>query len=258
MTETISNETRNSAAILCEGLSYFYPDGTQALDQINFKVAAGEKVGIIGPNGAGKSTLLGLLNGILRGRGALSIFGIPVNPKNSAHVKKMVGLVFQNPNDQLFCPTIIEDVVFGPLNLRYNRDEALSAARRALREVGLEGYEKRSSLHLSFGERKIAAIATILPMHPEIIAMDEPTSNLDAQHRRRIINWIKKSGQTFVLTSHDLDMLMETCTRILILNKGKIVADGRQKDILSDQTLLEKNNLELPLSLQLKDTNKSF
>jgi len=249
--EIITNNNQNSElAITCQDVRFHYPDGTHALDRITLSVENGEKIGIIGPNGAGKSTFLSLLNGIRSAEGFLNIYGIPVNKKNSAKIKSLVGIVFQNPDDQLFCSTIFEDVSFGPFNLGLYKDEVYQRTKEALKEVGLQGYDSRSSLHLSFGERKLAAIATVVSMSPKIIAMDEPTSNLDPKHRRKIIDWIKNNARTNIIVSHDLDMLFETCQRIIIFNKGKIVKDDSADNILWDKDLLEKNDLELPLRLQ--------
>ena len=161
----------------------------------------------------------------------------------------MVGLVFQNPDDQLFCPTIFEDVAFGPANFGIDKKKLEERVSESLIEVGLEGYENRSSDHLSFGEKKLASIASIISMHPDIVAMDEPVSNLDHTHRRKIINWINKSEKTIIVTSHDLEMLLEVCNRVVLLNKGHVIADGPIMEILNDKALLKNNNLEQPLSL---------
>lgn len=243
------NETIKSA-VECHNVSYIYPDGTPALNEINIKILSGQKVAFIGPNGAGKSTLLQLLNGIKRGEGKINIFDHNLEEKNLKHIKKLVGLVFQNPDDQLFCPTIFDDVAFGPLNLGLSELEIDERVREALADVGLEGFEQRSSLHLSYGERKLAAMATILSLKPQLIAMDEPTSNLDPLHRRKIIRWLQQCELTCVITSHDLDMIVETCQSVFLLNSGQIIVHGMVKDILKNKKLLEANNLELPLKWQ--------
>jgi cobalt/nickel transport system ATP-binding protein len=242
-------------AISASDLNFKYPDGTLAVNNISFQVKEGEKVAVIGPNGSGKSTLLTLFNGVRRGDGFLKIFDIILNKKNMITIKGLVGLVFQNPDDQLFCPTIFEDIAFGPLNLGLASSEVMNCVKRALKEVGLEGFEERSSFHLSYGERKLASLATVLAMNPRLIVLDEPTSNLDLAHRRKIIRWIQSNQKTTVLTTHDLDMALETCSRVILLNEGKIIADGSAKEILFDNTLLEKNNLELPLSIQSINPN---
>ena len=237
-------------AVKTENLSYSYPDGTSALQEISIAVREGEKIAIIGPNGSGKSTLITLLNGVRQGKGLLEILGLSLNRQNLKQIKQWVGVVFQNPDDQLFCPTIFEDVSFGPLNQGLSAGEVRQRVDTALQSVGLEGYEKRSSFHLSFGERKLASLATVVAMDPRIIALDEPTSNLDLSHRRKIIRWLQKKSHTIILTTHDLDMVLETCQRVLILNKGRIVADGHSQELLKDRIILEQNDLELPLRMQ--------
>ncbi len=240
----------DTKAVELKNVSYNYPDGIEALKDINLTINKQEKVAIIGPNGAGKSTLITLLNGVRQGTGEIHILGYPLIKKNLPKIRALIGIVFQNPDDQLFCPTIYEDIAFGPLNSGLDGDMIKETVLYALKETDLLGYEERSPFHLSFGERKRASIATILSLKPQIIAMDEPTSNLDPAHRRSIISWINKREETFIITSHDLDMIWDTCSRALILNKGQIVADGPVKEILRDKKLLENNNLELPLRLQ--------
>ncbi len=231
-------------------LDYSYPDGTHALKNISFEIIEREKLAIIGPNGSGKSTLLILFNGVREAQGELYVFNYKLDRKNRKTIKNLVGLVFQNPDDQLFCPTIFEDIAFGPLNLGLNPTEVQEAVGNALKNVGLEGYQDRSSFHLSYGERKLASIATVVAMNPRLISLDEPTSNLDLAHRRKIIQWLQASEKTIVLTTHDLDMALDTCQRVILLNQGQIITDGKAKDILLDQQLLEQNDLELPLSIQ--------
>jgi cobalt/nickel transport system ATP-binding protein len=231
-------------------LDYSYPDGTHALKNISFEIMEREKLAIIGPNGSGKSTLLTLFNSVREAQGELYVFNYKLDRKNRKTIKNLVGLVFQNPDDQLFCPTIFEDIAFGPLNLGLNPTEVQEAVGNALKNVGLEGYQDRSSFHLSYGERKLASIATVVAMNPRLISLDEPTSNLDLAHRRKIIQWLQASEKTIVLTTHDLDMALDTCQRVILLNQGQIITDGKAKDILLDQQLLEQNDLELPLSIQ--------
>ncbi len=237
-------------AVKAENLNYSYPDGTRALRDISLSIGDGEKVAVVGPNGSGKSTFLTMLNGVRKGTGLLEIFGHPMNRENVKIIKQLVGIVFQNPDDQLFCPTLFEDISFGPLNQRKAPEEVRTLVELALREVGLIGMQHRSSFHLSFGERKLASIATVVAMYPSLIALDEPTSNLDMAHRRKIIHWIQKYSKTIILTSHDLDMILETCQRVILFNKGSIVKDGTVQEILYDEALLTSNDLELPLGLQ--------
>ena len=237
-------------AILCKNVSFTYPDGTPAIKNLDFAVEKGEKVGLIGPNGAGKSTLLTLLNGVNQPQGDLFINGILINPKTVKTIRAIVGIAFQNPDDQLFCPTIFDDVAFGPLNYGLDKSQVEHRVQKALMEVGLENYQNRSSIHLSFGERKLASIAAVISMSPEIVAMDEPTGNLDAFHRRKMIQWMHNTNRTCVITSHDLDMILETCSRVVIMNKGKIAADGSAENILKDFKLLANHNLEPPFQFQ--------
>lgn len=243
-------KNKTISAINLNSVSFTYPDKTPALRDVSIVVDCGEKIGIIGPNGAGKSTLITLLNGVQHALGEIVIRGNLISRKNAALIKSLVGIVFQNPDDQLFCPTIYEDIAFGPMNQGLPEKEIDLAVENALTSVGLENYSERSSHHLSFGERKLASIATILSMNPDIIAFDEPTSNLDSLHRRKIIGWIQNWKKTCIITSHDLDMIYDTCDRIFILNNGKISAHGLVKEILQDEKLLKENNLELPLRLQ--------
>ena len=217
---------------------------------VSLSIGEGEKVAVVGPNGSGKSTFLTMLNGVRKGKGLLEIFGYPMNRENIKSIKEMVGIVFQNPDDQLFCPTLFEDISFGPLNQRKPPVEVRTLVDLALKEVGLIGMQHRSSFHLSFGERKLASIATVVAMSPRLIAMDEPTSNLDMAHRRKIIQWIQNNSKTMILTSHDLDMILETCQRVILFNRGSIVTDGPVQDILFNEDLLTANDLELPLRLQ--------
>ena len=239
-----------SIAISLDNVRFVYPDQSLAIDGLSFQVPTGEKVAFIGPNAAGKSTLIMLLNGVLKGEGEIKIFGNRISKKSENKIKSKIGIVFQNPDDQLFCPTVYEDVAFGPLNFGVPKEEIDVRVKNALREVGLKDYETRSSLNLSYGEKKLISIATVLSTNPDIIALDEPTSNLDPFHRRRIIKWIEKSDRTFLIATHDLDMVGETAQRVIILRKGKIRSDGTAKEILTNQKLLEDNYLELPFTLQ--------
>jgi cobalt/nickel transport system ATP-binding protein len=237
-------------AVEIVNLWYAYPDGNKALNGLSLRITHGEKVALIGRNGAGKSTLLMHLNGVLRGNGKIVIDGIELTDKTVKEVRKKVGLVFQEPNEQLFCPTVFDDVAFGPLNLRFPKNEIRGRVEMALKLVGLEGYEERASFHLSIGERKRVAIATVLSYSPEILAFDEPSSNLDPKHRWMLINWLKSFDKTLIVATHDLDLALEVCERCVVLNNGQTVTDGRSDEILRDEDLLEKNDLELPLCLK--------
>ena len=230
-----------------KNLSYSYPDGTEALHDITLDVFEGESIGIIGPNGAGKSTLLLHLNGILKGNGYIRIFDIEVNDKNLTYIRSKVGLVFQDPDNQLFMPTVFDDVAFGPINMLLPKNEVKLSVEKALKEVDMLGSIGRASHHLSFGEKKRVSIATVLSMKPEILALDEPTSNLDPKARYDFIQLLKSITKTKIIASHDLDMILDICDRAIILDKGTIVASGATKGILSNTSLLEKHDLLPPL-----------
>jgi len=236
--------------ITIENLSYTYPDGTKALDAINLKVCKRECIGIIGPNGAGKSTLLLHLNGILRGSGLVKVYDKNISDDNLRDIRKSIGIVFQDPEDQLFMPTVEDDVAFGPINLGYEKEEVELSVKEALQSVDMLNAKRRISHHLSFGEKKRIAIATILSMKPDIVALDEPTSNLDPKGRSEIIETLTKFDRTKIIATHDLDMVFEICDRVIMLDKGLIVADGSTKKILSDRDLLEGHNLLLPFCLR--------
>ena len=232
-------------------IHFAYQKSSPVFSGLNLQVRRGERLGIIGPNGAGKSTLLLLLNGLLKPeKGRVEVFGEAISPESEMKVRQTVGLVFQNPEDQLFCPTVFDDVAFGPLNFGLSKEQVTARVRQALNEVGLSHFEERSTFNLSFGEKKLVALATVLSMQPEIVALDEPTSNLDAIHRRKIMRWVSQNGRTCLITSHDLDMIYDTCQRTIILNRGQIVADGPSEQILKNEELLKANDLELPLRFQ--------
>lgn len=226
-----------------EDLTYIYPDGKKALENINLKIIAGEKVVILGANGAGKSTLLLHLNGLLRGSGKVTIAGIEIGPKNLKEIRRKVGMVFQNPDDQLFCPTVYDDIAFGLRNLGFDENLAGRLVKKALHEVGLDGFDERSAHHLSFGQKRRTAIATVLAMAPEIIVLDEPTSNLDPKGKRRIKELLKKIGGTQVIVTHDLLNAAELAERVVVLAEGRVFADGPSEKILADEDLLRNAGL---------------
>jgi len=235
------------AVIDISRLSYTYPDGTPALDNISLKVFRQEKVAVIGSNGAGKSTLLLHLNGILRGNGSVSVNGRKIEKSTLKQVRRRVGFVFQNPEDQLFSQTVFEDVAFGPAQFGLSPEETGARVSEALHRVGLSGFEERSPFKMSFGEQKLVSLATALAMEPEILVLDEPGSNLDPRHRRNFVNFLKQYRQTLIIATHDLDFAAEVCPRTLLLYRGRIVADSPARDMLTDRSLLEKYDLELPL-----------
>jgi len=240
----------DTAVILeCREVRSSYPDGTQALMDVSFSMREGERVALIGPNGAGKSTLLRALIGVQPSEGDIHVDGIRLTTKTLRDIRTRVGLIFQNPDDQLFSPTIEEDVGFGPAAMGLSREEVRERVRTALEDVGL-GDADRNPLHLSFGERRLAAIAAVLSMRPALLAMDEPTSNLDPAHRRRLIRWLRKrESETILLATHDLDMVAETCDRVILLSR-RVAADGSARDILTDTDLLAEHGLEPPLGMQ--------
>jgi cobalt/nickel transport system ATP-binding protein len=240
-------------AVRLTRLTYSYPDGTPALDSIDLDIQSGERVALVGPSGAGKSTLLLHLNGILHGSGTVRILGQSVADGDLKLIRKQVGLVFQDPNDQLFCPTVFEDIAFGPLNLAVPAQEIGKRVERALNDVMLDySYANRSAHHLSHGERKRVALATVLAMEPAILALDEPTSNLDPGNRRHLIELISSLPATLILGTHDLEMVLALCTRTIVMDRGKIRADGETRKLLSDAELMEKHGLEVPLSLRVR------
>ena len=226
-----------------QGLSFSYPDGRRALQDINLVIYAGENLALIGPNGAGKSTLLLHLNGILRGNSKVKLFGLTVEDKNLKEIRKKVGLVFQDPEDQLFSPTVFDDVAFGPINMGYSEPEVKRRVAEALRWVGMVGYECRSPHHLSVGEKKKVAIATVLSLNPKLLVLDEPTSNLDPRSKWELINLLKRLSMTKIIATHDLELVKALCQRIVILDQGKIVADGDADKILTDVPLLAAHGL---------------
>ncbi len=237
--------------ISIEGLCFSWPDGTKAIDHISLGIAKGSSVGIVGANGAGKSTLVNHLNGFfLPQEGSISIGGTGLNKKNLDRIHKLVGLLFQNPDDQLFTARLYDDVAFGPENLGMNPAAIATVVETALRELNLWDLRDRPPAHLSQGQKRFASFATVLVMKPEVIVMDEPTADLDPKNRRKLINLVNGLGITTITVSHDLDFIWDTCQRVCIMNKGRITADGLTKEILSNRELLEANSLELPLRLQ--------
>jgi cobalt transport protein ATP-binding subunit len=241
--------------IEARNLSYRYADGTEALASINFRIDVGECVGLIGPNGAGKSTLLLHLNGLLPEQFNGSAEGIYVagnllNAKSLSEVRRHVGLLFQDPNDQLFCPTVFEDVAFGPQQLNLSDDEVRTRVKDCLTQVGLIGYEDRAPHHLSAGEKRRVCLAGILACSPQILVLDEPTSDLDPRGRRELKHLLQHLPVTKIIATHDLEMVVELCPRVLLLADGKLVASGATINLLSDEKLMLEHGLEKPHILQ--------
>lgn len=234
----------NSWLLEVKDVTYAYPDGRKALNGINLAVSTGEKVGIVGSNGAGKSTFLLHLNGILHGGGEIRVAGKKVESSSLGEIRSLVGLVFQDPDDQLFSPTVFEDVAFGPLYMGLSNDEVDLRVERALEMVGMSGMRDRVPHHMSLGERKMAAIATVLSMEPSLLALDEPTSALDAQARRRLLEVLKGlDGATLLVATHDLALVKDVLERTIVFDGGRVVADGPTDEILRDRELLEKHGL---------------
>jgi cobalt/nickel transport system ATP-binding protein len=231
------------SCIEIHNLSFVYPDGRSALRDVSLAVRLGEKVALVGPNGAGKSTLLLHLNGILRGGGTVRVMGQEVAEPHLPRIRGQVGLVFQDPDDQLFSPTVFEDVAFGPLYAGLPEEEIRRRVAWALAQVGLEGYAERVSHHLSLGEKKRAAIATVLSMRPEILALDEPTSGLDPRTRRRLIGLLHELPQTMLVATHDMQFVAQVLPRTVVLDGGQVVADGPTGQLLADERLLEVHGL---------------
>ncbi|RJP29128.1 MAG: ABC transporter ATP-binding protein [Candidatus Omnitrophota bacterium] len=247
-----------SKAIEIKDLSFKYPDGHQALRGINLDIFEGETLGIIGPNGAGKSTLLLHFNGIIRGKGHMRINGLAMDDLNLREIRKTVGFVFQDPDSQLFMPTVYEDVAFGPLNMGMKKEDVRDTVDSALSKVDMKDALQRVSHHLSYGEKKRISIATVLSMSPKILVLDEPSSNLDPKHRRDLMNMLKNFALTKIIATHDLDLVLEVCSRVALIDKGQIIKVGQVLEILRDEKLLLAHNLELPLLLACAKDPKRF
>jgi len=242
-------------------LSYRYPDGTPALRGIDLDVRRGDSIAILGPNGSGKSTLLYHLNGTLIGDGRVVILGLPIVKENLPkeilrEIRRKVGLVFQNPDDQLFCPTVYDDVAFGPLNMGLDKENVQLRVERTLDMVGLEGFEKRSAHHLSEGEKKRVALATVLAMDSEILALDEPTDNLDPLASHALIERIRQIDRTKIIITHHLDLAMDLCNRAVFLQAGKKVADLSMERLVEDRELLTRFGFDADLARWIYERKK--
>lgn len=230
-----------------DNVHYVYANGYKALKGISFFIRHGEKVALVGANGAGKSTLLLHINGLLLPQeGSVNVGDIPIDKKTLPIVRQSVGLVFQNPDDQLFMPTVEEDVAFGPMNMKLPQQEIERRVTQALEAVGATELRKRAGYQLSGGQKRSVAVATVLSMEPNILVMDEPSSNLDPKARRQIINLIQSFKHTCLIATHDLDMVWELCERTIVMKDGKIIADGGTKEIFNNKALLEQSGLEQP------------
>ena len=223
---------------------------TPVVENLSFAIKKGETVGLIGANGAGKSTIMKLMLGLLSGSGEILVDGLAVNKGNLSQIRRKIGFVLQDSDNQMFMPTVYEDMIFGPRNYGLSKEEADRKVDAVLEQLGLQALKHRHNHTISGGEKRMAAIATILAMEPEMILMDEPSTALDPVNRRTVINTINRLPQTKLIASHDLDMILDTCQRVVLLSHGSIVADGDAEAILRDKTLLEANRMELPFCLQ--------
>jgi cobalt/nickel transport system ATP-binding protein len=233
-------------------LTYNYPDGTAALKGVELEITRGERVALLGENGAGKSTFLMHLNGTLRGEGGIIINGLEPTKANLAAIRSSVGLVFQDPDDQLFLTTVFDDVAFGPINQGLSEREVMERVSNALEVVDMLWATNKSAHHLSFGQKKRVALATVLSMEPKVLILDEPTSNLDPRTRKRLEHLLVNLDYTMLVATHNLDFAWRVCERSVILSDGRIVADGPTLEMLMDEDLLESNGLEMPMSAVLE------
>ena len=230
-------------------VSFAYEPGKEVIRDLSFRLEDGESVGLIGANGAGKSTVMKLLLGLVSGEGEITADGIRLEKKTLAEIRRKIGIVLQNSDNQMFMPTVYDDMMFAPMNYGMTREEAEKKVDEVLARLELAALRDRYNHKLSGGEKKMAAIAAVLAMEPGTVLMDEPTSGLDPYNRRLIIRTVRGMRETKLIASHDLDMILDCCNRVILLSEGRIAADGRAEDVLRDRALLEANHLELPLSL---------
>lgn len=240
-----------TAAVSVSHVSYTYPDGRNAVTDVTFTLEKGETAGVIGPNGAGKTTLFLLITGLISPeQGEVTVFGKTYTEKDDRDVRRHLGFVPQETEDQLFSATLFDDVAFGPLNFGVPREAVRSRVEEALRKVGLSGYEERVPHHLSSGERRRAALATVLSYGPDVLVLDEPSNDLDPRGRRELAHLLRATHQGRIVASGDLEFILRTCDRVLVMDSGRIVADGAPIDILCNATLLDAHGLEAPLGLR--------
>ena len=233
-----------------QNVSFGYDTAHSVVENLSFTIQKGESVGLIGANGAGKSTIMKLMLGLLQGSGEITVEGLPVCRENLPAIRKKIGFVLQDSDNQMFMPTVYEDMTFGPRNYGLSKAETDRRVDQVLNQLGLQGLKYRHNHKISGGEKRMAAIATILAMEPEVILMDEPSTALDPMNRRTVIRTINTLPQTKLIASHDLDMILDTCQRVILLSHGTIAADGDAETILRDKELLEENRMELPFCLQ--------
>ncbi|MDA7850540.1 energy-coupling factor ABC transporter ATP-binding protein [Acidimicrobiaceae bacterium] len=233
-------------------LTYEYPDGYKALNEISFNLEEGDSLGILGPNGAGKTTLILHLNGILGEMdGSIKLNNLEFVEDNLAEIRKTVGVVFQDPDDQLFMPTVLEDVMFGPKNFGFSEEASRENAEEALKMVGMNDYQEKAPHHLSFGQKRKVAIASVLASKPQLLVLDEPSSNLDPSSRRELIDILLSLDISIVLVTHDLPMALEICPKSIVVNSGLITENGKTKDLLTNNKVMKENRLELPYGFAL-------
>lgn len=250
--ESVQTGPGRKPALEVSGLAFAYPDGHQALHGVNLRVEAGERVALLGPNGAGKTTLVLHLNGILTpGLGQVRVGGLTVAKPHLAEIRRRVGVVFQDPDDQLFMPTVGEDVAFGPANFGVPPAELPARVRTALAAVDMADHQDRSPMHLSGGQRRRVALATVLACDPEILVLDEPSSNLDPVARRELAEVLLRLGRTMLMVTHDLPYALQLCPRSVVIDDGVVVADGPTEQLLADPELLRRHRLELPFGFRL-------
>ncbi|MFF5987537.1 energy-coupling factor ABC transporter ATP-binding protein [Prauserella flavalba] len=241
-----------TAALLVKDLEFSYPDGHRALAGIDLRVEPGERVAVLGPNGAGKTTLVLHLNGVLSAtRGHVEVAGVPVRKRTLKEIRRRVGVVFQDPDDQLFMPTVAEDVAFGPRNFGVPEADVPARVHEALAAVGMAAHADRSPMHLSGGQRRRVALATVLACDPDILVLDEPSSNLEPVARRELAELLLGLGRTMLMVSHDLPYALQLCPRSVLIDDGVVVADRATRDLLADRELLAAHRLELPWGFRL-------
>ncbi len=245
-------------ALELRDVRFSYPDGTAALDSVSLSVDAGQRVALLGPNGAGKSTLILHTNGILRpASGSIAVNGVALADATVRAIRADVGLVFQDPDDQLFMTTVYDDIAFGPLNMGLSAEEVDSRVHHALHNVGLAEVASKPGQNLSFGQRKRAALATVLSMSPSVLVLDEPTTNLDPRAKRQMVELLGSLEATLLIATHDMDLAWELCDRAVVLDSGRVVADGPAQQLLTDESLLVTHGLELPLAVRLGNRDRS-
>jgi len=243
----MTSEKPNQSVLTISDLWFSYPDKPKVLQEIGLEIMPQERIGLIGPNGSGKTTLFLLICGVLQPTsGQITLFGSPVLNK---HFRPDVGLIFQNPNDQLFCPLVKDDVAFGPQNMGLSKEEVDMRVKEALLAVGCLDLAERSAHHLSQGEKRMVAIATVLSMKPKLMIYDEPSANLDIRSRRRLIHLLKASEETLMIASHDLELVLEVCDRVVLIDNGYIITDGNPSEVLGNESLMEAHGQEKPHSL---------